>query len=90
MPDLEEFDDCTFFNAVRLYQTSTKMLVYFLFRDSLMKDMRLIQPHHTSHFTSYTFPQIVLNDSVSLDRLREEFLDFKYTPATDLPKMKEY
>ena len=98
--DLEESEDpALFFNAVRnFYQSSTKkMLVKFPFGDSLMKDMRLIQPRHTSSFSVNTvislatrFPQIGLNDSVSLDRLREEFLDFKLTPAADLPEIKEY
>ena len=36
------------------------------------------------------FLQLGINDSASLDRLREEFLDFKLTPAAELPEIKEY
>ena len=96
---LEEVEDTApFFTAVRnIYKASTeKMLVKFPFGDSLMKDMRLIQPQHTSSFSINTvlslaecFPQLGINDSASLDRLREEFLDFKLTPAAELHEIKE-
>jgi hypothetical protein len=73
------------------------MLVKFPFRDSLMKDMRLIQHSQTSTFSvkslielAKRFPQLDLKNSASLERLREEFLDFKLTPTSELPEVKEY
>ena len=94
--DLEYLHHMTpFFEAVRaFYMSSTKkMLAKFSFGDSLMKDLRIIQPQHTASFSFNTitaqakrFPQICLNDTVSLQHLREQFQDFKLSP-TDLPKL---
>ena len=63
-------DTAPFFIAIRIfYMSSTKkMLVKFPFGDSLMKDLRIIQPEHNSSFSSNTitslakcFPPIGLN-----------------------------
>ena len=97
--DLEQLHDTApFFEAVRaFYMSSTKkMLAKFPFGDSLMKDLRIIQPQHTASFSFNTitalakrFPQIGLDDAVSLQHLRDQFQDFKLSP-TDLPMLVEY
>ena len=58
-----------------------------------MTDLRIIQPEHTSSFSSNTitslakrFPPIGLNDAVSLQDLKEQFQDFKLSP-NDLPTL---
>ena len=86
------------FKAIRSFYVSStkKMLVKFPFGDSLMKDLRIIQPEHTSLFsfntiTSLTkrFPPIGLNDAISLQNLKEQFQDFKLFP-NDLPTLAKY
>ena len=61
-----------------------------------MKDLRIIQPEHTSSFSINTitslakcFPPIGLNDAVSLQNLKEQFQDFKLSP-NDLPTLAKY
>ena len=82
-------DTAPFFKAIRSYYVSStkKMLVKFPFGDSLMKDLRIIQPEHTSSFSFNTinslakrFPPIGLNDVVSLQNLKEQFQDFNFLP----------
>lgn len=91
-------DTAPFFNAVRaFYVNSTKkMLNKFPFGDTLLKDLSVLQPENTSSFPFSTvaslakrFPQIELSDSASLDRLKEEFEDFKLSPG-DLPSIVKY
>lgn len=79
------------------YVASTKkMLNKFPFGDTLMKDLSVLQPEKTSSFPfskvislAERFPQIGLSDSSSLDRLNEEFQDFKLSPG-DLPSVVKY
>ena len=86
-----------FFNAISFYASSiTKMLQKFPFGDTLLKDLRVLQPEKAASYPVSTiiglakrFPQLGLADSVSLDQLREEFLDFTLSP-TDLPTTGEY
>ena len=91
-------DTAPFFKAIRSFYVSStkKMLVKFSFGDSLMKDLRIIQPEHTSSFSFNTitslakhFPQIGHNDAVSLQNLKEQFQDFKLSP-NDLPTLAKY
>ena len=92
------YDTAPFFKAIRSFYVSStkKMLVKFPFGDSLMKDLRIIQPEHTSSFSFNTitslakrFPPIGLNDAVSLQNLKEQFQDFKLSP-NDLPTLAKY
>ena len=73
-----------------------KMILKFPFQDSLLKDLRILQPEKTSLYSVATvlalanrFPQLGLADAESLDQLREEFLDFQLSPA-DLPSLSMY
>ncbi len=68
------------------------MLKKFPFSDSLLKNLEILNPESTySHDVSSVidfskkFPQIGLTDSSSLDKLREEFLDLKLSPADQPP-----
>ena len=72
------------------------MLKKFPFNDSLLKNFEIINPEATcsNHISaiidlSKRFPQIGLTDSISLDKLREEFMDFKLSPA-NLPCIDKY
>ena len=72
------------------------MLHRFPFGDTLLKDLGVLQPDKTASYPVSTiiglakrFPQLGLADSVSLDKLREEFLDFTLSPS-DLPTPSEY
>ena len=59
--DLEHLHDTVpFFEAIRgFYVSSTKkMLVKFPFGDSLMRDLRVIQPEHTSSFSFNTITSL--------------------------------
>ena len=88
-------DTAPFFNAVRaFYVNSTKkMLNKFPFGDTLLKDLSVLQPSSFPFSTvaslAKRFPQIELSDSASLDRLKEEFEDFKLSPG-DLPSIVKY
>lgn len=96
---LEETEDTTpFFEAVRCFyiKSTKKMLNKFPFGDTLMKDLSVLQPEKTPSFSfdkiltlAKRFPQIGLSDSASLDRLKEQFLDFKLSPD-DLPSIVKY
>ena len=62
----------------------------------MLKDLRVIQPEHTSSFSLKTitslakrFPQIGINNAVSLQNLKEQFQDFKLSP-NDLPTLVKY
>ena len=72
------------------------MLKKFPFEDSLLKDLGILQPNKASSYPVNTvlnlairFPQLNLADPESLDKLREEFLDFTLSPS-DLPPPAEY
>ena len=73
-----------------------KMLKKFPFGDSLLKDLGILQPSQASLYIVETiinlakcFPQIRLSDAASLDRLREEFMDFILS-SSDFPIPSEY
>ena len=91
-------DTAPFFEAIRRFYVSStkKMLVKFPFGDSLIRDLRVIQPEHTFSFSFNTitslakrFPQIGINDTVSLHNMKEQFQDFKLSP-NDLPVLVKY
>ena len=96
---LEEEQDVTpFYAAVRGFYvaTVTKMLKKFPFGDTILKDLGIINPHQVRSYTFSTikslakrFRQLQLDDSDSLDKLREEFMDFTLSPA-DLPDPSLY
>ena len=94
----EEFDPKPFYKAVREFYVATlkKMLKKFPFGDSILKDLGIINPDSVSTYSFSTieslakrFPQLSLSDSESLDSLREEFMDFKLSPA-DHPPVSTY
>ena len=91
----EEYDPKPFYNAVRGFYVSTlqKMLKKFPFGDSILKDLDVINPDKVCSYSyekikslAQRFPQIGLAESDELDHLREEFMDFKLSPA-DHPVM---
>ena len=96
---LEEEQDVTpFYAAVQGFYvaTVTKMLKKFPFGDTILKDLGIINPHQVRSYTFSTikslakqFRQLQLDDSDSLDKLREEFMDFTLSPA-DLPDPSLY
>ena len=76
--------------------STSKILKKFPFGDTLFKDLSLLQPDSAPSFSvekllslAKRFPQIGLADSMSLDKLREEFQDFLLSPA-DLPSVSKY
>ena len=88
-------DTAPFFRAVKAFyaKSTKKMLEKFPFGDTLMKDLSMLQPENTS---SFPFSKVIslakrfpLSDSASLDKLKEEFLDFKLSPG-DLPSVVKY
>ena len=94
----EEEDIKPFFQSVRgFYQQSIqKMLKKFPFGDSLLKDLGILQPNRVHLYMFETvvkfakrFPQLSLDDSQSIDCLREEFMDFLLSPG-DLPPPVTY
>ena len=71
------------------------MLKKFPFKDSILKDLGIINPEQVCPYTFNTvenlakrFPQLDLHTSNSLDRLREEFTDFKLSPG-DHPSLEK-
>lgn len=94
----EEYDPKPLFKAVRDFYVASlkKMLKKFPFGDSILRDLDIINP---DKFCSYSFstveglakrfPQLGLADSRTLDLLREEFMDFKLSPA-DHPPVSTY
>ena len=85
----EEHDTKPFFTAVRNFYFASlkKMIQKFPFGDSLLKDLGVLQPEKTASYSVETvlglarrFPQLELADDESLDKLREEFTDFKLSP----------
>ena len=99
LAELEEVQDNTqFFKAVRKFYVETikKMLKKFPFNDSLMKDLGILQPQKAPEYPvekvlslARRFPQLGLADDSSLDKLREEFVDFQLSPG-DRPQVKMY
>ena len=94
----EEADPKPLYSAVRQFYVATikKMFKKFPFNDSLLKKKEIINPEATcsNHISavidlSKRFQQIGLTDSSSLDKLWEEFMDFKLSPA-DLPCIDKY
>ena len=94
----EEHDTKPFFTAVRNFYVASlkKMIQKFPFGDSLLKDLGVLQPEKTASYSVETvlglarrFPQLELADDESLDKLREEFTDFKLSPE-DLPSVDVY
>lgn len=86
----EEFDPKPYYAAVRkFYITSiTKMLNKFPFGNSILKDLGIINPEKTCTYSFSTieslakrFPQLDLADSESINALRDQFMDFKLSPA---------
>ena len=76
--------------------SAKKMLNKFPFNDALMKDLSVLHPEKAASFPiskivglAKRFPQIGLTDSVALDKLGEEFLDFTISPS-DLPSVVKY
>ena len=72
------------------------MLKMFPFGDSILKDLDVINPDKFCSCSfpiveslAKRFPQLGLNDSTSLNLLREEFIDFKLSPA-DHPSVSMY
>ena len=72
------------------------MLKIFPFGDSLLKDLGILQPNRVHLYTVETvvklakcFPQLSLDDSQSIDCLREEIMDFLLSPG-DLPPPVTY
>ncbi len=85
-----ECDTKPFYTAVRMFYVATirKMLKKFPLGDSLLKDLGIINPELVSSYSASTviklgkiFPQVGLSDTHSLDKLREEFMDFSLSPA---------
>ncbi len=78
----EEFDTKPFYQAVNDFYVASlnKMLKKFPFRDTILKDLGIINPDMfcTYNFTTIQtlakrFPQLELADSASIDALRSEF-----------------
>ena len=71
------------------------MLNKFPFGDTLLKDLSVLHPHESSFpfrtvaSLAKRFLQIELSDSAVLDKLKEEFEDFKLSPG-DLPSIVKY
>lgn len=91
----EEHDSKPFFQAVRKFYVVSikKMIQIFPFGDSLLRDLAILQPNKMSVVTAVTlakrFPQLELSGPASLDKLREECLDYSLSPM-DLPAPFEY
>ena len=76
--------------------STIKMIQKFPFGDTLLKDLQVLRPGCASSCSSNTivrlskrFPQLGLSDSMSIDQLSEEFLDFSLSPG-DLPTPEKY
>ena len=94
----EECDIAPFFDAVKKFYVATiqKMIKKFPFGDTLLQDLEILIPDKVTSFSINTifrlakrFPQLELSDPNSLDRLREEYLDFTLSPS-ELPTQTEY
>ena len=91
-------DPKPFFTAIRTFYVATiqKMLKKFPFGDSLLKDLEIINPESVNTYFFPTvlslakrFPQIGLSESSKLDKLWEEFMDFKLSPVHH-PPIQQY
>ena len=89
----QEHDTKPFFDAVTKFYIKSikKMIQKFPFGDSLLQDLELLQPNKLNSSTVDTaiglakcFPQLELSNASSLDKLREECLDYILSPM-DLP-----
>ncbi len=88
-----------FFEAVRkFYVTSIKKMIQkFPFGDSLFRDLEILLPTKLTSTTTISialklaerFPQLEISDTFSLDKLREECLDYTLSSA-DLPTPDMY
>ncbi len=64
------------------------MINKFPFGDSILKDLGILNPNNTCTYSFDTieslakhFPQLGLNKSTSINALKDEFMDFKLSPA---------
>ena len=94
----EEFDPKPFYQAVRSFYVASlkKMLKKFPFGDSILKDLGVINPDQTCTYDfsvveglAKRFPQLGVADSESIDAMRDEFMDFKLSPA-EHPQVSRY
>ena len=93
----EEFDLKPFYEAVQSFYVASlkKMLIKFPFEDSILKDLGIINPDQVCSYSHDTvvrakrFPQLGLSDPSSIDKLKEEFMDFKLSP-TEHPSVETY
>ena len=91
----EERDIKPIFSATRSFYMATlqNMLKKFPFGDTILKDLGIINPLQVSSYSFNTiaclakrFKQLCLADSSSIDRLRDDSMDFTLSPA-DLPDL---
>ena len=94
----QEHDTKPFFDAVKKFYVISikKMIQKFPFGDSLLRDLEILKPKKLTSSTidsviglAKRFPQLELSDAPSLDKLREECLDYILSPS-DLPTVEEY
>lgn len=93
-----EFDPKPFYKAVRSFYIASlqKMIKKFPFKDSILKDLGIINPDKVGIYEFSTveklakrFPQLGLSNPESIDALRNEFMDIKLSP-TELPPIDTY
>ena len=93
----KEHDTKPFLDAVKKFYVISikKMIQKFPFGDSL-EILEILQPKTLTSSTidsviglAKRFPQLELSDAPSLDKLREECLDYILSPS-DLPTVEEY
>ena len=94
----QEHDTKPFFEAVRKFYVKSiqKMIQKFPFGDSLFRDLEILLPAKLTITTinivlnlAKRFPQLEISDSIALDKLREECLDYTLS-SMDLPTPAMY
>ena len=90
----EEHDLKPFFTAIRKFYIASTTKNFHLV--TILKDLGVLQPENTASYSVETiiglakhFPQLERADTVMLDQLKEEFVDFILS-ATDLPPLSQY
>ena len=92
----EEYDPSSLYRAVRSFYVASlqKMLKKFPFGDLILKDLDVINPDRfcvcsfsTLDSLAKRFPQLGLDDSSSLNLLREEYMNFS---LSDHPSVSTY
>ena len=94
----EEQDFKPFYGAVRSFYVAIlqkKLIKKFPFQDTILKDLGIINPLQVRSYSINTvislakrFKQLQLDNSDSLDSLRDEFMDFILSPIdSDLPDL---